>query len=41
MRLTGWLRGQTDNSVAPAGFELSNGWKVRYLILGDKIWNSY
>ncbi|GAB7340304.1 hypothetical protein MBLNU457_6760t1 [Dothideomycetes sp. NU457] len=28
MRLTGWLRGQTDNAVAPAGFEFSNGWKL-------------
>ncbi|KAK5662093.1 hypothetical protein OQA88_10208 [Cercophora sp. LCS_1] len=27
-RLTGFLRGQANNPVAPAGFELSNGWKV-------------
>ncbi|KAH6605874.1 hypothetical protein Trco_005027 [Trichoderma cornu-damae] len=27
-RLTGTLRGQTDNPQAPLGFELSNGWKV-------------
>ena len=27
-RLTGFLRGQTDNPRAPAGFELSNAWKV-------------
>lgn len=32
MRLTGWLRGQTDNAVAPAGFEFSNGWKVRHML---------
>ena len=28
-RLTGYLRGQTDNPVAPAGFELNNPWRVR------------
>lgn len=28
-RLTGFLRGQTDNPRAPAGFELSNPWRVR------------
>lgn len=27
-RLTGRLRGQTDGAEAPAGFELSNGWRV-------------
>ncbi|KAM0716488.1 hypothetical protein Q7P37_007933 [Cladosporium fusiforme] len=27
-RLTGYLRGQTDQAVAPDGFELSNGWRV-------------
>ena len=27
-RLTGFLRGQTDNVNAPAGFELSNPWRV-------------
>lgn len=27
-RLTGTLRGQTDRVIAPAGFELSNPWKV-------------
>ncbi|GAB7353763.1 hypothetical protein MBLNU459_g4154t2 [Dothideomycetes sp. NU459] len=27
-RLTGFLRGQTDRPTAPAGFELSNGWRV-------------
>lgn len=27
-RLTGWLRGQTDNPEAPDGFELNNPWKV-------------
>ncbi|KIW02057.1 uncharacterized protein PV09_06557 [Verruconis gallopava] len=27
-RLTGFTRGQTDNPVAPKGFELSNPWKV-------------
>ena len=28
-RLTGFLRGQTDNVKAPKGFELSNPWRVR------------
>ncbi|QYS95932.1 hypothetical protein H0G86_003199 [Trichoderma simmonsii] len=28
-RLTGTLRGQTDNPEAPLGFEFSNGWKVK------------
>ncbi|PGH07259.1 hypothetical protein AJ80_08019 [Polytolypa hystricis UAMH7299] len=28
MRLTGSLRGQTDNHIAPLGFELNNPWKV-------------
>jgi hypothetical protein len=27
-RLTGWLRGQSDRPIAPAGFEYSNGWRV-------------
>jgi len=27
-RLTGYLRGQTDNVVAPPGFELNNPWRV-------------
>jgi hypothetical protein len=27
-RLTGFLRGQTDNPKAPSGFELSNAWRV-------------
>ncbi|KAL7799185.1 hypothetical protein V8C37DRAFT_366910 [Trichoderma ceciliae] len=27
-RLTGTLRGQTDNPQAPLGFEFSNGWKL-------------
>jgi hypothetical protein len=27
-RLTGYLRGQTDNAIAPAGFELNNPWSV-------------
>jgi hypothetical protein len=27
-RLTGYLRGQTDNPSAPAGFELNNPWRV-------------
>ena len=27
-RLTGYLRGQTDNAEAPPGFELNNPWKV-------------
>lgn len=29
-RLTGYLRGQTDNPTAPAGFELNNPWRVRF-----------
>lgn len=28
IRLTGSLRGQTDNYKAPLGFELNNPWKV-------------
>jgi hypothetical protein len=28
-RLTGFMRGQTDQAVAPAGFELNNPWRVR------------
>ncbi len=31
LRLTGSLRGQTDNPEAPPGFELNNPWKVRRL----------
>jgi hypothetical protein len=31
-RLTGYLRGQVDQPTAPAGFELSNGWRVSYTI---------
>ncbi|KAK1248558.1 hypothetical protein MKX08_006778 [Trichoderma sp. CBMAI-0020] len=27
-RLTGTLRGQSDNPQAPLGFEFSNGWKL-------------
>ncbi|KAA6411059.1 MAG: hypothetical protein FRX48_05370 [Lasallia pustulata] len=27
-RLTGYLRGQTDNVVAPPGFELNNPWRM-------------
>ena len=27
-RLTGLLRGQTDNPLAPVGFELNNPWRV-------------
>ena len=27
-RLTGYLRGQTDNVEAPIGFELNNPWRV-------------
>lgn len=30
-RLTGTLRGQTDNPKAPPGFELNNPWKVSNL----------
>lgn len=28
-RLTGHIRGQTDNVEAPLGFELNNPWRVR------------
>lgn len=28
-RLTGFLRGQTANPVAPDGYELNNPWRVR------------
>jgi len=35
MRLTGRLRGQTDNATAPFGFELNNPWKVSLLLAGD------
>ncbi|PQE16910.1 NADh:ubiquinone oxidoreductase kda subunit protein [Rutstroemia sp. NJR-2017a BBW] len=31
-RLTGYLRGQTDNPSAPLGFELNNPWRVRLAI---------
>ena len=34
-RLTGYLRGQVDQPTAPAGFELSNGWRVSYETLLD------
>ncbi|TVY58073.1 hypothetical protein LCER1_G001485 [Lachnellula cervina] len=27
-RLTGFLRGQTDNPTAPPGFELNNPWRL-------------
>jgi len=29
-RLTGFLRGQTDKAMAPAGFELNNPWSVSF-----------
>ena len=29
-RLTGYLRGQTDNVTAPPGFELNNPWRVSF-----------
>jgi hypothetical protein len=29
-RLTGYLRGQIDQPTAPAGFEVSNGWRVSH-----------
>jgi hypothetical protein len=32
-RLTGYLRGQIDQPTAPAGFEVSNGWRVSYASL--------
>jgi hypothetical protein len=41
-RLTGYLRGQTDQPIAPAGFEVSNGWRVSLMICvanGD-YWNA-
>jgi hypothetical protein len=34
-RLTGYLRGQVDQPTAPAGFELSNGWRVSYTTFLD------
>ncbi len=44
-RLTGFLRGQTDNVQAPAGFELNNPWRVgalyRFLDLLSLIFNSW
>ncbi|KAI0022799.1 hypothetical protein F4780DRAFT_777264 [Xylariomycetidae sp. FL0641] len=27
-RITGFLRGQSDNPIAPAGFELNNPWRT-------------
>ncbi|KAH6647449.1 hypothetical protein BKA67DRAFT_662238 [Truncatella angustata] len=27
-RITGFLRGQSDNPIAPIGFELNNPWRV-------------
>lgn len=30
-RLTGRIRGQTDNPIAPPGFELNSAWKVLVL----------
>ena len=33
-RITGSLRGQSDNPVPPIGFELNNPWKVRRLTIG-------
>ncbi|KAH8772202.1 hypothetical protein BGZ57DRAFT_942553 [Hyaloscypha finlandica] len=32
-RLTGFLRGQTDNPSAPAGFELNNPWRLEKRII--------
>merc|ERR1712029_928328 len=32
-RLTGFLRGQTDSVKAPAGFELSNPWRLEKAVL--------
>jgi hypothetical protein len=29
-RLTGYLRGQTDQALAPSGFEFTNGWRVSF-----------
>ena len=33
-RLTGTMRGQTDNTHAPFGFELSSKWKV-HIVTND------
>ncbi len=30
-RLTGFLRGQSDEVVAPLGFELNNPWRVSFV----------
>ncbi|EDN90913.1 hypothetical protein SS1G_00313 [Sclerotinia sclerotiorum 1980 UF-70] len=32
-RLTGFLRGQTDNPSAPLGFELNNPWRLEKRII--------
>jgi len=32
-RLTGYLRGQTDNVEAPLGFELNNPWRLEKRII--------
>ncbi|KAF8866820.1 hypothetical protein BDZ45DRAFT_700399 [Acephala macrosclerotiorum] len=32
-RLTGFLRGQTDNPIAPTGFELNNPWRLEKRII--------
>ena len=39
-RLTGFLRGQTDNVEAPPGFELNNPWRVSILDHNNKARNS-
>jgi hypothetical protein len=36
-RLTGFLRGQTDKPIAPAGFELNNPWRVRIVRWEDEL----
>jgi len=33
LRITGRLRGQSSNAVAPKGFEVSNPWKVEKRIV--------
>ena len=37
-RLTGYLRGQTDNVKAPEGFELNNPWRVGSLSKAGSIY---
>jgi hypothetical protein len=32
LRITGTLRGQSGNAVAPKGFDVSNPWKVCHIV---------